>query len=260
MARDRKRHRFNVPVVGAMRSGKTFFSKEKIANGYNKNGRCVLAYNVGIEDDFPEPEYTTIKPLTYSEHSRYIYKSKEARSYYKMSKQITHFFYMNSIFHFKNFNQIFKGKKVRIFKFSQGKEEASLFNCFFKYISNTLIILDDCRSTFRYGLYSSHIEFFNRCNHAGGLTALNSFKNKGVDIITIWHNLDHINVEILDYITGLIIFKSSQKPKLNKFENDDLERAVLSSWKKLLKLPPYTRIEIPVSDGKYIPKIFNKNQ
>lgn len=237
------RNRFLLNYIGAERAGKTYHA-QKLAEKYHKKGGTIFAYNVGKPSDFPSPEYEEIEILNFGEHLQKI-KSKEKRKLYKMYRTIYLFRYRGKIYHFKNFNTMFKGKKVKMYRVVRNLE-SPLFLAIFKYVSNTLLILDDCKAMFRSGLSDQHIQLFNRKNHTGRESELISSRAKGLDVLCLFHHLDHVPSELWDYTQYVIFLRFVMKPKFHKFENEKLKNIFINIQNRLLKSPKYTALQVDV--------------
>lgn len=236
---------FMYVFVGAERSGKSFLAKH-ILNLYAKVRGTALVYNFGKSSDFPSNEYFTIEPLTFDEHIQQYYNTKDAKSNYKLNKTIEYFRCNGQVYHMRDFSKLFWKKKVRMFRIENRVEETAFFKSVYKYISRTLIVFDDCKVTFKYGLNDGHVQLFSRKNHTGNLNSIKSLRGKGVDVICIFHNIDHVNGEIWDFTTGLTQFYFPMKPKYKKMENEQLERISSLVYEHLKTADKYTAIEIPI--------------
>lgn len=242
---------FQYILVGAERSGKSFYAK-KIVEQYVKNRGSALVYNIGKESDFPASEYYTIEPLTFAEHIQQFYNSKEKKGHYKLNKTIEYFKCNDQVIHFRDFNRFFYKKKVRMFQVPNREEETAFFKSFYTYVSRCFLVLDDCKACFRYGLNDGHIQLFTRKNHTGKLSSVESLRSKGCDIALMFHSIDHVNTELWDSTTGIIHFKYPFNPTFSKMNNRELEIVLTKVHRVLMTAPQYTAIEIPLRGVNYL--------
>lgn len=258
------RNRFKWIFIGAERCGKTFWVKH-YAEEYVKKEGTVIAYNFGKDKDFPEYDpktkkrlYYTIEPLTFSEHIQMFFSATDEKRYYSLNKTVTYFRLLmpdgedDKIIHFKDFSKVFYKKRVRIPRVQNKAEENQFFKTLFNYVSNTLLILDDCKPMFRHGMKDNQIELFNRSNHTGKRNAIKEFKDKGIDIISIFHNPDHAPEELWDYTTDAFLFYYPMNANYKKMDNPDLAKIFDKSKKYLHKAPKYTSLKIGVQGENYL--------
>lgn len=231
--------------VGAERSGKSFYAKH-LAGIYSKNRGSVLVYNIGKQEDFPDSEYYMIEPLEFADHIQLYYSGKEERRNYRLKPVIEYFKCKGKIYHLRDFSKLFYKRKVKMYKIQNRQEETAFFKSLYKYVSRTLLILDDCVTTFQYGLNDGHKQLFSRKNHSGVDNSVKALQAKGVDVVCIFHNIDHVNKDLWDFTTGLICFKFPFNPTYKKFNNPQLQNVVERVHLYLQGAPQYTAIEIPV--------------
>ena len=132
----------------------------------------------------------------------------------------------NPVYHFKYFNQIFHKKRVRV-PLMYGMEENALFNSIFLYVRNTLIIMDDCKVCFADGMKKGHTQLFSRSNHTGRESTMYEHLKKGVDIVTIWHHPDHVNKNIWDFSTAVVMFKFPMSANYKACKNLELSQKMV---------------------------------
>ena len=234
------RHRLNIIVAGAPRSGKTFYA-QKLADKYSKKGKGILAYNVGLHSDFDE--YEEIEFMDKYDTSKFLDK-KQKRIYFERP-EIRLFKYRGKIYDMKYFYQISKGKKLKAYRIADAQSEDLLFISLYKYAKDMLIIFDDIRPVFRAGLKKGSINLFSRINHTGLLSKDTAAKN-GVDIILIFHNLDKVNSELYDYATHLVTFYCTRRGEV---DNSSLNDVIEEAYNDLKTCEKYTRYEINIQDA-----------
>lgn len=237
------RNRFLLPIVGAMRGGKTFWA-QTMATDYANSSGCVLVYNVGKDEDFPDGEYELIEALTFNEHVSNFYAEKSARQNYALDRKVEYFWYNGEAYHFKMFTSMFWGKKVKMRRIANRIEETAFSKAVYEYLSCVLVVLDDSRVTFKYGLNDGWVQLFSRINHAGGRCNLPSIRSAGVDVIVVSHNIDHINEDVWDYATNLVLFNSNMKPNYKKFDSAEMIPILEDARERLKDSPLYTALQI----------------
>jgi len=238
------RNRFQVVTVGKERGGKTFWAVQLAKKYVEKGKNSVIAYNFGKPSDFPDNEYTLIEPLTFDEHIRFVCKNKEEREGYKLNKEITHFWHNGRAVSFANFSRMFWGKKVKVYRIPNLLEERAFFVALYYYVSYCLLLLDDCKVSFRRGLNEGHIQLFSRKNHTGGKSASVNLRGGGMDIMTIWHNIDHVNTDIWDFSSLAVLFQFSMQPTFDKLNSPELEPVFLECHRKLLDMPKFSALQV----------------
>ena len=123
-------------------------------------------------------------------------------------------------------------------------EENKLFYSFHLYIHSTLFLLDDSKPVFSRGLKPSMEEFFFRKNHSGKMSKV---PGQGMDVVVMYHNIDHINIALWDAMTGLILLRWEFSSDFKKMKNPKLVTAIEYAQKYLKESPKYTAVEIPLS-------------
>lgn len=225
-------HRKLILCIGAMRSGKSFFSDHYIRQ-YIRKGNSALVYNLGKTTDFQNSK-NHIRLLNEEQHANIIGKKK-----FKESPKFRFFEdQKGKVQDFKNFNKLYLGKSAKTEKLGRNFERRFI-DSFYKYCSNTLLVLDDARSIFRYGMNDNFLNLFSRINHTGKESPFKSWQNKGSDIIIIFHSLNHVNPELLDYATHIINFKYAFEPDFSRLDNREIQRQMKNSFKALKSAKPY---------------------
>lgn len=232
-------------LIGAERSGKSFYAKA-VSKIYAQKRGSVLIYNFGKMEDFPNSEYYYIEPLTFKEHVQLIHSEPDAKRSYNLNKTIEYFRYGEQIIHFKDFSKYFWKRKVKMYKISNKTEETEFFKSVYKYLSRTLLVLDDCKTVFRYGLNDGHDQLFSRKNHCGVHNSVEKLRGLGNDIICIFHNVDHVNTSLWDFTTAATIFKFPMKPHFKKMNNDFIQNLMEKARTYLETAPQYTALQINI--------------
>ena len=177
---------FNI-ISGLEQSGKSYYAM-KLAKLYHQKGGIVLTYNPGRLEDYSD--YTEIEIVSTKETGAAIIDKYARRAYFR--NPTIEFFRMQGRTHrLKNWVQVLRGRKVFSFRIPNRSDETLFFAALNNYVYNTLVLLDDCRPIFRYGLSDGHIQFFNSKNHAGKKASPPPLNvSRGLDIIAVFHNLD----------------------------------------------------------------------
>lgn len=241
---------FNI-ISGLEQSGKSYYSS-KLAKVYNQKGGIVLVYNPGRLEDYSD--YKEIE-IFGSKQTAGAIRDKNHRRQYERNPSIE-FFRMDGQTHrIRDFVKVLKGQKAYSMRIPNRQDESLFFQALNWYAYNTLILFDDCRPIFRYGLSDGHIQFFNSKNHAGkkaSIPAING--NRGVDVIAIFHNLDKVNRELYDYATHITLFAQNQMPDANTVDNSEYYKEIEKAFHELKKLPVYSAIEIGLRRPFYLKK------
>lgn len=238
-----KRNRFLANLIGAERGGKSFWAKN-LAKQYTKQG-SVLVYNIGKVTDWPDSEgFEMIEPLGFEDTLDLIYTSKELAKKYKARRKVEFFKYKGKIYHFSDFNKMFFGKKLKCHQMDSLEEERSFFTALYKHVSFCLFICDDCLPIFQYGLKSEHSRLLFKKNHTGEFTSYKATQSGGIDVLLIWHNIDHVTSKIWDATNHAVLFRFSMTPVFDKFQNPQLAEVCLRVHEYLLKAPQYTAIQV----------------
>ena len=241
---------FNI-ISGLEQSGKSYYSI-KLAKLYNSKGGIVFVYNPGRLEDYKN--YSEIEVIGTKETAAII-QDKHQRRAYQRNPQIELFRYQGKAYRMKDFVNVLKGKAVYAFRIPNRTDETLFFAALNWYAYNTLVLLDDCRPIFRYGLADGHIQFFNSKNHAGKKAnppPLNG--SRGLDVIAIFHNLDKVNRELYDYATHITLFAQNQLPDKSTVDNQEYYAEIEKAYFELKKLPVYSAIEIGLRRPFYLKK------
>lgn len=219
-------------IIGAMRSGKSFWANEQIKK-YNKQGQSAIVYNLGKPSDF-----NACIPLFIPSAEDMI---KSEGKGWKDAKNISYLYdEKETPYNIESFNIDFYSKSIKLPRANDLLTERLFFDAYFKYISNTLLIFDDARNIFRNGLKSEFIQLFSRINHTGIKHKAKNFIAKGSDIYLIFHSLDLVNPELFDYATHIINFKYAMQPDFKAVENQQIREQIKKSFEALEKAPQYS--------------------
>lgn len=214
-----------------MRSGKSYFANSLISK-YNAAGQSALIYNLGRPTDFKSARPGFL--MNRNEHIKELGKEW---------KQSPNFFGFNDERGLKikieDFNKVYYKAALKVPRIDSITERLFI-ESYFEYISNTLLIFDDARALFRYGVKAEFLQLFSRINHSGIKHTAPAWRAKGTDIILIFHSIDHVNPELWDYATHLINFKYAMEPDFNSIENRQIREQVKSSFAALSEAPQYS--------------------
>ena len=166
-------------IIGAQRSGKSFFSNQMIEK-YKRAGNSALVYNLGRPSDFSACKEIFL--LTEKQHAVKIGKS------YKENPGFLFYEHNDQEKEFINFSPDWAGKGAKAGRVDY-KTEVLFLEAFFKYVSNCLFVIDDAKAIFRYGIKSEFLTLFSRLNHTGRNNPVNNWKATGSDVIIIFHSL-----------------------------------------------------------------------
>lgn len=238
-----RRNRKGRIVVGAQRSGKSHYTNnllEKYLNG----GGSALVYNLGKETDFKNCELITL--LGYNEHSDYILTEGGKQALKRWKDNGTPFIYMQSesgeIFDIKQFVKKYKGQGVKCKRISN-KMEDSFFYAYQKYISNTLLIFDDAKGIFKPNLREWQTVLVSSMNHTGKESIFKNYVGAGSDLVFIFHSVDHISSQLLDYYTDDYFFTTfvcKETPDFDRITNQELRDSLKVSFNALKKMKKYS--------------------
>ena len=224
-------HRKLIIIIGAMRSGKSFFSNSLITQ-YNAAGQSALVYNLGRPTDFKNAKPGFL--MNKNEHIKEVGKDwKQSPYFYGFSDE------KENKIDIKDFNKNYYKSALKVPRIDSITERLFL-EAYFDYISNNLFIIDDARALFRYGVKAEFLQLFSRINHSGIKHTAPSWRAKGTDIILIFHSIDHVNPEIWDYATHLINFKYAMEPDFKSIENKQIRQQVKTSFHALAEAPRYS--------------------
>lgn len=235
-------HRKLILCIGAMRSGKSFYS-DYYMKQYVSKGNSALVYNLGKITDFKSAQLINLS----NEKTHALKLGKKA------FKENTEFRFFEdqkgNLQDFRLFNKLYRAKAVKTAKLGRSFER-EFIDSFFSYCSNTLLIYDDARATFRFGVNDNFLNLFSRINHTGKKSPFKNWQNKGSDIILIFHSLNHVNPELLDYATHVINFKYAFEPDFNRLDNREIRRQMQNSFKALSKAKQYSYTITSIHDMK----------
>lgn len=241
---------FNI-ISGLEQSGKSFYSI-KLAKLYNQKGGIVFAYNPGRLEDYKG--YSEVEIIG-TKQTAAIILDKHKRRAYQRNPQIELFKFEEKIYRIRDFVRVLKGKCVYSFRIPNRTDENLFFAALNWYAYNTLVLLDDCRPVFRYGLSDGHIQFFNSKNHAGKKSSTPPVNGlRGLDVIGIFHNLDKVNRELYDYATHITLFAQNQLPDQSTVDNAEYYREIEKAYHELKNLEVYSAIEIGLRRPFYLKK------
>lgn len=240
--------KLQINIIGGERSGKSHLAK-KLSEVYQKVG-SVLIYNIGRMSDFPNGEFHYFEPLDFREHLKMLKTEGEIEDY-KANKTIDYFRFEGKIYHFKDFNQLFFQKKVKMYRITKRSEENAFFETMYKYVSNCLFVLDDCKSIFVYGLKDRHVQLLSRKNHTGNESNMEISRGKGIDIINIFHGLDSVPIDIWLYTTHVFLFKTASNGTGKKLDDELLLKSIFYCQNKLKTDPIYTCYSVGFKQEQY---------
>ena len=242
-------------IVGAERSGKSFFAN-KLARMVSR-ASWSLVYNVVRPGDFAEASDVTF--LDVDDHKSLL-NSKQKRAF--NSSPSLQFFARNyrEVFKLADWNRVAWGRMWKCQKLDY-REEEYLWQAFFDYMACGLVILDDCRETFRHGLQKKMIQLLARKNHAGNMCSDPRLHGYGIDMGLIFHSVDKVNQEIYDYINRMVLFRTNRKPDSTKFDNEFLYAAIEWAYDELNNSPDYhsCHINLRAHNGKVTVDHFDEN-
>ena len=247
-----KRIRESSLIAGLEQTGKTYYA-ETMADLYVKNGKTAVIYNSGKDSDFSGAE--VCEPLSKNQLLA-IARTKEQKNAVKYINYCPVFKDQKTdqVLPFILFRSFYKGKKVKIYRY---EDDSKIFKTFFKFVFDSLLIIDDMRPITRHGISHELNELISRKNHAGFSVSKN---NCGNDMFFIYHNLDTAPTELFDLITRIVLFRLRRVPDLKK-EDPETVAAINEAFNELKTLPKYSRIELAVRGYDEVKKstyIFNR--
>ena len=222
-------------IAGAQRCGKSFLSNELLKYYISDFGGCGLVYGLGRNTDFADAQMGYI--LSIQDHQEMFEKTE--RKSYNENPKINYYKIGNELFPIKNFNLKNYLRGIKVPRLPDRQSERLFISAFFKHIANTLLIIDDSRPIFRYGVESEFIQLFSRINHCGYESPAKNWRTQGSDIISIFHSLEHINNEIFDYLTHIITFRYEFAPDFRRIDNPFLREELEAIFEHLQELPLY---------------------
>lgn len=219
-------------IIGAQRSGKSFFSNNLIEK-YKAAGNSALAYNLGRPTDFKAAKEIFL--MSEKQHAIILGKAWKQNPTFEIYEDEK-----GETFNFRNFSPDWSGRSAKAAPIGDRQQERLFIESFYKYVSNCLLIIDDARAIFRYGITAEFLTLFSRLNHAGRHNPVKNWQASGVDVIVIFHSLDHVNKEFFDYATHVINFKYAMEPDFDRVENKQIREQLFKSFKALEKAPQYS--------------------
>jgi len=217
-------------IIGAQRSGKSYYSNELIKE-WTQAGNSALVYNLGKPTDFAAAK--EIFPLNFNQHAAQLGKA------WKKEPEFLLYEYKDKLCDFRTFSKDWAGRAAKTALMSNDIA-ALMFEAYFQYVSNCLLVIDDAKSIFRYGLSAEHIQIFNRMNHTGRKNPVENWRAKGSDVIIIFHSLDHVNEQLFDAATHIINFRYVFEPDFKNVANLQLRAELEKSFKALSVAPKYS--------------------
>jgi len=221
-------------VVGAMRSGKSFFCNEYLRE-YIEAGGCGIVYNLGKNTDFEAAEQATL--YSGGEHEECLGKEQWDGSFDLYTPGVAT---VKKPLQFKKFNIEHVGKAFKCYRIADRATERAFVKSFYRYCSNTLLILDDTVPVFRHGINEEFYTLFSRINHSGERHLAANWKSAGADIILIYHSLNHIREDMFDFVTDIVCFKYEMEPDWKVIKNDSIRNKLKESFKFLSSAPQYS--------------------
>lgn len=219
-------------IIGAQRSGKSFFSNELIEK-YKAAGNSCLVYNLGRPSDFTAAKEIFL--MTRKQHAAILGKAWKQNPNFEIYEDENH-----ETKQFFNFSPDWTGRAAKAARISELNHERAFFDAFFQYVSNCLLVIDDARALFRYGVFAEFCTLFSRLNHSGRLNPVQNWRATGADVVIIFHSLDHVNAELFDYATHIINFKYAMAPNFDRIENAQLKEQLIKSFNAMEKAPQYS--------------------
>jgi hypothetical protein len=217
-------------LIGAQRSGKSYFSNDLLQK-YKAAGNTGIVYNLGKPSDF-----AAAKEIFLCSEKQHVLNLGKA---WKENPEFNIYEDENEIKNFQNFCLDWKGKAAKTARLDLTQERL-FFESFYYYISNCLLIIDDARAVFRYGVKAEFLNIFSRLNHTGRKNPIKNWQAAGTDAIVIFHSLDHVNKELFDYATHIINFKYSMQPDFDRVENSQIRTELKKCFNALNKAPQYS--------------------
>ena len=227
-------------IIGAQRSGKSFFSNQLIEK-YKAAGNSAIVYNLGKPTDFKAAREIFL--MSQRQHAAILgksYKEQPFFRYYEDQDQVKDFY---------NFSPENAGRAVKAARLDLTAERL-FFESFFKYISNSLLVIDDARAIFRNGVKAEFLTIFSRLNHCGRFNPVTNWQAAGADVIIIFHSLDHVNQELFDYATHIINFKYAMRPNFDRVDNEDIRKHLQNCFSALEKAPQYSYTVTDIHNSK----------
>lgn len=229
--------RSNTLIIGQQRCGKSRLTNELLKYYIDVLGGCGFVYGLGRQTDFEAARPAIIPSLpdireNMSKESRKSFDERPQLFYYKDVKAGT-------LEKLNNFNIAEYKKAIKVPRMQDNASELLLMKLIYNHFAKTLIILDDARRMFRYGVKEEFLQIFSGVNHIGNTSTAKNWRTTGSDVITIFHSLDHVNNELLDYCTHIITFKYEFEPDFNRIDHPFLQQELSVVFENLQELPPF---------------------
>lgn len=242
------RNRFLAAYVGAQRSGKSFALAE-LSKKYlkQKNGVLVFGWSGQPHD------YAHLLEGVFLTADQVAELPDEVLTDYRDGDLL---YYVNTpkgtpitdpkgkkakIFNLKFFNIDFHGAGL---KFLYSIKSQAFFANVEKYISNILLIIDDAKPIVSHGLGEDGLNLTRRLNHSGSNHVASAYKNKGLDCVFVFHDLNDIRNGVYSSLNYLYQFKTTSKPNINEIPNPQAAAQILAAWEKLQTAEKYMCIKI----------------
>ena len=245
--------RFACLVAGRQHSGKTWYIN-RFADGYARGlaaangkpakparGGCLI-YNYGKISDWPNSLEVRFLEPTETAFIDYPIEQKElkfARQKFLAMPEIRYFQIVSGggphngkFYKIEKFREGFLFKKVRVRRMD-AKFEELLYRFIYQYLSDFLIIFDDCKPLFRHGLLKWALAMTSQKRHAGELLPVgsNGFQ-QGIDLFFVFHGLEPVNPIFYDYCNELLLFRMNSAGMKKGVENPQLEKLVWKVWQE----------------------------
>ena len=224
-------------ICGEQRSGKSYLANNMLAN-YIHSGNTGLVYNLGRTTDFECA--TAAKLFTEREHIKLMDKER-GKEYADDPKQL-YFSLIKTPQKIELFPQIninYAGKALKFWRIDRRSERVFIYDAF-EYLSNTMLILDDARPIFRYGIADEYLQILFRRDHAGYKNPAKNWQGAGIDIVLIFHTIEQVNNELFDSNPLVINFKYRMKPNTDGIENAYLKHILPKIHDVLYRMPKYS--------------------
>jgi hypothetical protein len=240
---EKRRNRKGNIIVGGQRGGKSYYTN-KLIKKYISGGASALVYNLGKESDFDCCELVTL--LGYNEHSDLILSKGGKIALKRWKDSGSPFLYMETaagvVFDIKEFVKRYKGKGIKCKRLSTKMEDA-FFYAYQKYISNTILVFDDGKGIFKPNLREWQTVLVSSMNHTGKESIYKNYVGAGSDLIFIFHSIDHISSQLLDYYTDDYYFTNfacKELPEFERISNEELRDSLKVSFNALKTMPKYS--------------------
>jgi hypothetical protein len=220
-------------VIGAERSGKTFFANAMSQN-FLRGKKPVFVYASMTLSDWDG--FRLAEPLKESEYENLIGKDRlkglnDRREFFRVAGKVLHISEMVS-----------SGGGYLVPRISSRKAERMFYTCVWRWLSPGLFWIDDARPVTRLGISAELSELLSRKNHSGqwGKTG-----RVGMDVGMIFHSLSRVNEEIFDYATDLILYRTSGVLGQTGLE-EDVDKSIEKARDLLDSEKKYTAFQIPL--------------